>query len=391
MNISSIGLRTGRRIIIEDVYPSVDGGRFPIKRIAGEPVGVWADVVRDGHAVVAADLLWRPGGAGKWSRVAMRHHGNDRWTATFTPPKPGRYEYAIETWTDVFGTWRRDILAKRLAGLDVSRDALEGPQILKRLRPRNADDARLIGAACRRSDTSASLDHLLAEEIATAAATDQQTDLTRSATFQLVADRPLARAGAWYEMVPRSQGRIPSRHGTFDDSYRARTRNRIARLRRAVSDPHPSDRPDQSQGPQQRAHAGPGDPGSPYAIGSADGGHDAIHPELGTLDDFRRLVAACAEHGHGDRARFRGAVLARPSVDRRSIRMVQRRPDGSIQYAENPPKKYEDIVNPDFYAPTASRAVAGAARRGAVLGRRRACASSGSTIRTPSRFRSGNG
>ncbi|HWF96075.1 MAG TPA: alpha-1,4-glucan--maltose-1-phosphate maltosyltransferase [Xanthobacteraceae bacterium] len=349
MNISSIGLRTGRRIIIEDVYPSVDGGRFPVKRVEGEPVGVWADIVRDGNAVVAADLLWRPGSAGKWSRVAMRHHGNDRWTATFTPPKPGRYEYAIETWTDVFGTWRRDILAKRLAGLDVSLDTLEGPQILERLRPPNAGDARLIGAACRLSDTSASLDRLLAEETAAAAATDQQTDLTRSATFQLVADRPLARAGAWYEMVPRGQGRIPGRHGTLDDS--------IARVPEIASlgfdvvyltPIHPIGRTNR-KGRNNALTARPDDPGSFYAIGSAEGGHDAIHPQLGTLADFCRFVAACAEHGMEVALDF--AVQCSPDHPWIAAHpeWFKRRSDGSIQYAENPPKKYEDIVNPDFY------------------------------------------
>jgi starch synthase (maltosyl-transferring) len=349
VNIPSIGVRTGRRVLIEDIYPSVDDGRSAVKRIAGEPIGVWADIVRDGNAVLAAELLWRPGSGGKWFRTPMRLLDNDRWTATFTPAKPGRYEYAIEAWTDVFGTWRRDILAKRQAGLDVSLEASEGWRILEGLKPRNAADARLIGELCRQADTSSPLDKLLADQIAAAAATDQQAEPTRSAIFPLVADRPLARAGAWYEMVPRSQGGIPGRHGTFDDC--------IARLPDIASlgfdvvyltPIHPIGRTNR-KGRNNALHAKPGDPGSFYAIGSAEGGHDAIHPELGTLADFRRFVAACADHGMEVALDF--AVQCSPDHPWISAhpQWFKHRPDGSIQYAENPPKKYEDIVNPDFY------------------------------------------
>jgi starch synthase (maltosyl-transferring) len=190
---------------------------------------------------------------------------------------------------------------------------------------------------------------LLAEEIAAAAATDQQTDLTRSTTFQLVADRPLARAGAWYEMVPRSQGRIPGRHGTFDDS--------IARVPEIASlgfdvvyltPIHPIGRTNR-KGRNNALTAGAADPGSFYAIGAAEGGHDAIHPQLGTLADFRRFVAACAEHGMEVALDF--AVQCSPDHPWITAHpeWFKRRSDGSIQYAENPPKKYEDIVNPDFY------------------------------------------
>jgi starch synthase (maltosyl-transferring) len=349
VNIPSIGVRTGRRIIIEDIYPSVGDGRYAVKRIVGEPFDVWADILRDGNAVLAAHLLWRTGPAGEWFRTAMQPHGNDRWTATFIPSVAGRYEYAIEAWTDVFGTWRRDILAKRQAGLDVSLETLEGRRILVSLKPRSAADAHLIGELGRKAGT-ASLDELLADGLAGMAATDQRTDLTRSATFPLVIDRPLARAGAWYEMVPRSQGTIPGRHGTFDDC--------IARLPDIASlgfdvvyltPIHPIGRTNR-KGRNNALVAQPGDPGSFYAIGSQEGGHDAVHPELGTLADFRRLVAACADHGMEVALDF--AVQFSPDHPwiAQHPEWFKRRPDGSIQYAENPPKKYEDIVNPEFYA-----------------------------------------
>jgi starch synthase (maltosyl-transferring) len=354
VNIPSVGVRTGRRIFIEDIYPSVDGGRFAVKRIAGEPVIVWADIVRDGHAVLAAELLWRSEAEAKWLRTPMLARGNDRWNASFTPPKPGRYEYAIEAWTDVFGTWRRDILTKRKAGLDVSLETLEGRQILAGLKPRTAADARLLGDLGE-PDTSGQLEKLLADDVAAAAATDQQTDLTRSATMPLVADRPRARAGAWYEMVPRSQGSVPGRHGTFEDC--------IARLPDIASlgfdviyltPIHPIGRTNR-KGRNNALTAKPGDPGSFYAIGSKDGGHDAVHPELGTLSDFRRFVAACTHHGMEVALDF--AVQCAPDHPwvAEHPEWFKRRPDGSIQYAENPPKKYQDIVNPDFYGADAER------------------------------------
>jgi starch synthase (maltosyl-transferring) len=348
VNIPSIGVHAGRRIAIEGIYPSVEDGRFAVKRIVGEPFDVWADIFRDGQAVLAADLLWRHGLTGKWTRTAMRPHGDDRWSAAFTPPAPGHYEYAIEAWTDVFGTWRQDTIAKRQAGLDVSLETLEGRRILVGLKPRVAAETRSIDELCRKADM-ASLDELLADDIAAVAATDQRTDLTRSATLPLVIDRPLARAGAWYEMVPRSQGTIPGRHGTFDDC--------IARLPDIASlgfdvvyltPIHPIGHTNR-KGRNNALVAQPGDPGSFYAIGSELGGHDAVHPELGTLADFRRFVAACARHGMEVAMDF--AVQCSPDHPwiAEHPEWFKHRPDGSMQYAENPPKKYEDIVSPDFY------------------------------------------
>jgi starch synthase (maltosyl-transferring) len=345
--ISSVGGLSGRRIYIEDVYPAVDAGRFPVKRIVGEPVDVWADIFRDGHALLAAELLWRPEAATRWSRVAMRLHTNDRWIASFTPPKPGRYLYAIEACTDVFATWRRDYRAKRDAGLDVALEAQEGRNLLSSLKPRGEARARPVGELCRNSDVG-DLETLLTEEVAAAASKAHQSDLTRSAIFPLVADRPLARTGAWYEMVPRSQGTVPGRHGRFDDCIR-----RIPDIAALGFDVlyltpiHPIGRTNR-KGRNNALRAAPGDPGSLYAIGSPEGGHDAVHPELGTLADFRRLVAACA--GHGMEIALDFAVQC--SLDHPWLAQhpdwFKRRPDGSIQYAENPPKKYEDIVNPDF-------------------------------------------
>jgi starch synthase (maltosyl-transferring) len=322
------------------VYPSVDGGRYPVKRVAGEPIDVWADIFRDGHAVLAAELLWRGENASRWMRVPMRLHQNDRWTASFTPPKAGRYLYAVESWTDHYATWRRDFLAKRDAGFNVALEAREGKLLLEKL---NAQQGRVSAQADIANPSE------IPEVVAQAAARADQADLTRSTIFLLIADRPLARAGAWYEMVPRSQGKVPGRHGTFDDC--------IARLPDIASlgfdviyltPIHPIGTTNR-KGRNNSLRSKPSDPGSFYAIGSEAGGYDAVHPELGTLDDFRRLVAACTDHGLELALDF--AVQCSPDHPwvKDHPEWFRRRLDGSIQYAENPPKKYEDIVNPDFY------------------------------------------
>jgi starch synthase (maltosyl-transferring) len=348
VSIRSVGDLSGQRIYIEDVYPVVDAGRFPVKRVVGEEVEVWADIVRDGHAVLAAELLWRREGADKWFRVAMALHQNDRWTARFTPTEVGRYVYAIEAWTDAFATWRRDFLAKRDAGMDVALEIEEGRKLLTELKLRVNDRARLLRDVCRKSDLLDDPAPLLSDELAAAASKGQQADLTRSARYPLVVDRPLARAGAWYEMVPRSQSSVPGKHGTFDDCI-ARLPDIAALGFDVLYLPpiHPIGRVNR-KGRNNSLRCEGGDPGSLYAIGSAEGGHDAVHPELGTLDDFRRLVRACADHGLEIALDF--AVQCSPDHPwlAQHPDWFTRRPDGSIRYAENPPKKYEDIVNPDF-------------------------------------------
>ena len=348
VSVSPVANLSGCRIYIEDIYPAVDAGRFPVKRIVGEIVQVWADIFRDGHAVLAAELLWRAEAAKRWIRVPMRLDGNDRWAANFIPDGPGRYLYAIEARTDLFATWRRDYLAKRKAGLDVSIEAIEGRQLLANSRPPKIIDANFIRQICCDYDSSGDVEILLSAEAAAAAAKSQQRDLSRSTIFPLVADRPLACAGAWYEMVPRSQASGAVRHGTFDDCI-----GRLADIAALGFDVlyltpiHPIGRTNR-KGRNNRLTAEPGDPGSFYAIGSAEGGHDAVHPELGTLADFRRLVAACADHGLEIALDL--AVQCSPDHPWLSQHpeWFKYRPDGSIQYAENPPKKYEDIVNPDF-------------------------------------------
>jgi starch synthase (maltosyl-transferring) len=334
---------------IEDVFPSIDGGRFPVKRIIGEPVEVWADIYRDGHEVIGAALVWRREVDHEWRREPMTMDSNDRWSGTFVPDMPGRYVYAIEAWTDEFATWRHGYELKQKAGADQEVDAIEGAGLLGKAQSGSADAAALIRKYCEDYLQTGDTAPLLASDLKVAMAESQlRPDLTRSQLFPFVADRPQARFSAWYEMVPRSQGKIPGQHGTFMDC--------IARLPDVAAmgfdvlyftPIHPIGKINR-KGRNNAVTASEGDPGSPYAIGSAEGGHDAVHPELGTLEDFRALVAACHEHGMEVALDF--AVQCSPDHPwlKEHPQWFKRRPDGSMRYAENPPKKYQDIVNPDF-------------------------------------------
>ncbi len=334
---------------IEDVYPLIDGGRFPVKRIVGERVEVWADVYRDGHDIVSATLIWRREGDREWHRQPMTHHGNDRWFGSFVPDQPGRHVYAIEAWTDEFATWRRGFEFKKKAGLDLTLDAIEGAGMLTKAQAGGHAAAAVILRQCEDFLQTGDAAPLLSDQLQDAMAESQlRPDLTRSQLFPLMADRPRARTGAWYEMVPRSQGTVPGRHGTFSDC--------IARLPDIaamgfdvvyLTPIHPIGRTNR-KGRNNAVTAAEGDPGSPYAIGSAEGGHDAVHPELGTLEDFGEFVTACQQHGMEVALDF--AVQCSPDHPwlKQHPQWFKRRPDGSMRYAENPPKKYEDIVNPDF-------------------------------------------
>ncbi len=203
--------------MFEDVYPSIECGRFPVKRIVDEVFEVWADIFREGHDVLAATLHWRRNKEKSWRSAPMQLHGNDRWHGAFVPRLPGQYVYAIEAWTDRFATWRRDYLLKRDAGEDVSVERSVGRQMLAEAMAAH-DDVEAISWAADQYDRSSDDAVLLADDLATAMAEFQpRTDDAWSISFPLIIDRPIARAGAWYEIFPRSQGSIEGGHGTFKD------------------------------------------------------------------------------------------------------------------------------------------------------------------------------
>jgi starch synthase (maltosyl-transferring) len=346
-----------RRVVVEGVEPQVDCGRFPIKRVTGDPVIVTADVHADGHDVVAAVVLYRRAGEETWSETPMQAAGNDRWQAEFVVDAPGRYEYSIEGWIDRFASWRHELSKKVGSEQDVSSELLEGAAILADVRSRMppGPDLQLVRRIQRvledaGGEMSARLAAALSEDLADVAA--RHPDRSQATRFdrvlEVLVERERARFGAWYEMFPRSAGTDPSRSATFDEA---------AALLPYVSSMgfdvlylppiHPIGRSFR-KGPNNALAPGPGDPGSPWAIGSAEGGHTAIEPGLGTLDDFDRFVAAAARHG----LEIALDIAFQASPDHPYVRehpdWFRHRPDGTIKYAENPPKKYQDIYPIDF-------------------------------------------
>jgi starch synthase (maltosyl-transferring) len=346
------------RVVIEDVQPAVDGGRFPIKRVVGDRVVVEADVFADGHDVLACRLLWRADSAAEWVEAPMTPLGNDRWRAAFPVDSLGRFLYTIEGWVDRFLTWRRDLAARIAAGQDVPVETLMGAALIEEAADRATGDAarRLRGwaRALREADDAARRNALALDEPLgdLAARYPDRAHATRCGTaLPVVVDRTRARCSAWYEVFPRSCAAEPGRHGTFRDC--AAWLPYIAGMGFDVlyfPPIHPIGRAFR-KGPNNAPDAGPDDVGSPWAIGAVEGGHTAVHPALGTLEDFRALVA---------QARAAGLEVAldiawqcapdHPYVGAHP-EWFRARPDGTIQYAENPPKKYQDIYPFDFESP----------------------------------------
>ncbi|MBV9521686.1 MAG: alpha-1,4-glucan--maltose-1-phosphate maltosyltransferase [Alphaproteobacteria bacterium] len=349
--------RPEARITIENIAPAIDGGRYAIKRVVGDAVEVEADILRDGHDKLSAAVKFRRIEEAAWHKAPMRHVDNDRWAGSFTVASMGRHVFVLEAWTDHFESWRSEVEKKRAAGQDLALELIEGEALIAaaRMRADAADAASFdaVIAACAGALPEERALLLLSRLIAELMARwpDRADAVSSPMELEIVVDRPAARFAAWYEMFQRSQGTLPGRGASFADC--AARLPEIAALGFDVVylvPVHPIGRINR-KGRDNAVTAAPGDPGSPYAIGSAEGGHCAIHPELGTLDDFRGFVAAAAAHGMEVALDF--AVQCAPDHPwiAEHPEWFAFRPDGSIRYAENPPKKYQDIVNVDFYNP----------------------------------------
>ena len=347
------------RIAIESVTPQVEGGRFAAKCVVNEALEVGAVIFTDGHDQIAAALLWRQAGESDWHRVPMRALGNDHWQAWLTPEALGRAEFVVEAWQDIYASYQHELKKKYAAGVPVSLEVQEGEALLRRIGAEApAELAGRLGELLARFADCESLDQRVAVLL------DPQTGellgraehrphRVRSETFALDVDRKLARFASWYELFPRSESGDPARHGTFRDVHRRLPEIAAMGFDVLYFPPiHPIGRTHR-KGPNNSLKAGPDDPGSPYAIGSEDGGHEAVHPQLGSLEDFRELVRAAREHGLEVALDF--AIQCSPDHPwlKQHPGWFSWRPDGTIRHAENPPKKYEDIVNVDFYAEAA--------------------------------------
>ncbi len=346
------------RLAIEAITPSVDGGRYAVKRTVGEVVRVEADAFAEGHDRIAVALRWRAADEDGWRERRMAPLGNDRFAADLPLERLGRHLYVVETWRDDFAMFHHEVEAKHDAGLAIPLELEEGRRLVERTSKSATGEAaarlKPIAERLLAADDATRLAILLSPdtEAAMMAADPRPFKLT-SAEIPIDAERAGAAFASWYSIFPRSQSGDASRHGTFDDVIANLPRVRAMGFDVLYFTPiHPIGRANR-KGRNNTLTAGPDDPGSPYGIGSSEGGHSAIHPELGDVASFGRLVAAAAEHG----LELALDIAIQASPDHPWLKdhpdWFSWRPDGTIRYAENPPKKYEDIVNVDFFAPGA--------------------------------------
>jgi starch synthase (maltosyl-transferring) len=344
---------TTRRVVIEGVTPAVDGGRFAAKASVGEPVDVRADVFVDGHDRVGASFRWQAGDETPRD-VRMRDLGNDRWSGVFVPERPGLHTFTVSGWIDTFATWRADLVKRLAAGQDLTQELLVGaPLVASAARRAEGDDAeRLQSYASRLKDPAPTeaAELSVSEELAALMARheERRRGAAQTSSIPVWVDRARAAHGAWYELFPRSAAPEPGRHGTLRDVAAL-----VPDLAEAGFDVlylppiHPIGRTNR-KGPNNATRSAADDPGSPWAIGSQEGGHTAIHPELGTFDDFAHLVAELKRHDMEIALDLAFQCAPDHPWVKEHPSWFRHRPDGSIRFAENPPKKYEDIYPLDF-------------------------------------------
>jgi starch synthase (maltosyl-transferring) len=343
------------RTVIEGVTPQIDGGRFPIKRLMGETVVVEADVFADGHDALAVRLLFRIENNSSWHEIPMQYLENDRWRGEFIVSEEGCYRYSVAAWIDPYKTWHRDLEKKIAAVQDVTLDLVVGKRLIKAASHRaSGDDARQLLAwadSLRLEAGPQGKLHLAGEQsinLMMSRYPDRHFPVAYDRELGIIVDREKAGFSAWYEMFPRSSWSDTLRHGTFKDcesrlSYIAGLGFDVLYLPPI----HPIGQTHR-KGKNNSTTASRDDPGSPWAIGSSEGGHTFVHPQLGSLEDFRSLLGKCREYG----IEVALDLAFQGSPDHPYVKdhpeFFRWRPDGTVQYAENPPKKYEDIYPFEF-------------------------------------------
>jgi starch synthase (maltosyl-transferring) len=338
-----------QRVVIEGITPALDGGRFPIKRIVGDEVVVEADLFTDGHDLISGVVRFKKADSNQWSEAPLQLLNNDRWRGSFLVTEVGEWIYQVAGWIDHFGSWRKEVAKKVHAGMDVAVELLAGTAMIQSALPKTdgkpAEELQQALAGLQ-SDIptqakiaiglSPRLDELMRIHAS-------RNYVSTSRELKVTVDPPLARFGAWYEMFPRSTSPFAGKHGTFKDCETL-----LPRISRMGFDIlylppiHPIGRSFR-KGRNNNPTASPGEPGSPWGIGGAEGGHKSIHPELGTMEEFRQLLLKAQEHG----IQLALDIAFQCSPDHPYVsehpQWFKKRPDGTIQYAENPPKKYQDI------------------------------------------------
>lgn len=340
------------RVLINNVQPSVDGGRYPAKRTVGEKVEVTADIIADGHDHIRAVLLYRHESMQEWTRVEMIHENNDRWKASFTASEKGMYVFTVKAWIDHLDTWYDGFRKKAAAGVDTAAEMLEGGELLRAATkedasPRIAELVALMADVSKHAEVRA---QVLSREFADIVHNHplEQHVALYSPELRIRVEHRKANFSTWYELFPRSAALEGGRHGTFRDVIRLLPRLHAMGFDVLYMPPiHPIGEINR-KGKNNSERSTPGEPGSPWAIGSKHGGHKSIHPELGTLDDFRALIEAASKLGIDIAMDIAFQCAPDHPYVKEHPQWFRRRPDGSIQYAENPPKKYQDIYPFNF-------------------------------------------
>jgi starch synthase (maltosyl-transferring) len=338
------------RVIIENVQPLVDGGLYPAKRTVGERVDVTAAIYGDGHDHIRAEVLYKKKEATQWERVELTPTFNDEWKASFYVPEKGTYVYTLQAWIDHFDTWYDGFKKKANAKVDVKVELMEGAILLRTLGESNKD---LISIARKLEDTQryqAAIDFVLSKEFANVVhenpLRENETKLNQEISIQV--EHTKANYSAWYEFFPRSASLESGKHGTFQDCIRLLPRIAAMGFDVLYFPPiHPIGKINR-KGKNNNVRSLPGEPGSPWAIGSDEGGHKSVLPALGTLEDFKKLIAESKKSGIDVAMDIAFQCAPDHPYVKEHPEWFKQRPDGSIQYAENPPKKYQDIYPFNF-------------------------------------------
>ncbi|MBX7125647.1 MAG: alpha-1,4-glucan--maltose-1-phosphate maltosyltransferase [Cyclobacteriaceae bacterium] len=338
------------RVVIENVQPAVDGGRYPAKRTVGERVDVTANLFGDGHDHIRARVSFRKASSAEWSQAWMTDRGNDEWAASFYAEEEGSYLFFVEAWIDHFETWYDGFRKKALAGVDVKLELLEGAIFLDGA---SATEASLSAMATRFRDPARykeSIGVVLSAEFAAIVERHPAVQFvtTSGDPLRVLVEGRRALYSTWYELFPRSSALEGGRHGTFLDTVKLLPRIATMGFDVLYLPPiHPIGKVNR-KGKNNSVTAKAGEPGSPWAIGSDEGGHKALHPELGTLADFHKLVTEARKL----QIAIAMDIAFQCAPDHPYVKdhpdWFRQRPDGSIQYAENPPKKYQDIYPFNF-------------------------------------------
>jgi starch synthase (maltosyl-transferring) len=344
-----------RRVVIESVKPSVDGGRFPAKRVVGDMVRVEADIFTDGHDSIGATLLSRHVDSDSWLERPLKPDVNDRWFGEFQVTDLGRYRFTVEAWVDHFETWLRDLRKRIDADQDTPIDYRIGADLIAAAASRaSGPDSKLLSEQSEFLRSNAEIvekrSHATAAELDETVRRhpDRRFATRADREFEIAVDPALGRCSAWYELFPRSTSPVAEQHGTFADCQQRL--DSIAEMGFDIvylPPIHPIGIKFR-KGKNNAQATDAGDVGSPWAIGGEEGGHKSVHPDLGTIEDFRRFVRRASEL----RLQVALDIAFQVSPDHPYVKAheewFRKRPDGTIQYAENPPKKYQDIYPFDF-------------------------------------------